>query len=57
MLDQILSRSSALSVQQRVVTAFAALLLGSFMLAGVGFAEAVHNTAHDTRHAFTFPCH
>jgi cobalt transporter subunit CbtB len=28
-------------------------------LLGAGFApiEVVHNAAHDTRHAFAFPCH
>jgi len=36
-----------------------ALLLGVFILYGVGFApvEAIHNAAHDGRHAFAFPCH
>jgi cobalt transporter subunit CbtB len=29
------------------------------MLYGVGFAgpQALHNAAHDGRHAFAFPCH
>lgn len=33
--------------------------LGVFFLFGVGFAHAdlMHNAAHDSRHAFTFPCH
>ncbi len=36
-----------------------ALLLGIVILYGVGFAgaEVLHNAAHDSRHAFTFPCH
>jgi cobalt transporter subunit CbtB len=36
-----------------------ALLLGIVVLYGVGFAgaEVLHNAAHDSRHAFTFPCH
>jgi cobalt transporter subunit CbtB len=36
-----------------------AMLLGAFILYGVGFAgpTAIHNAAHDVRHAFTFPCH
>lgn len=39
--------------------ALAAILLGAFMILGVGFAhsETVHNAAHDGRHAFAFPCH
>ena len=36
-----------------------AALLGVFLLFGVGFAhpQAIHNAAHDSRHAFAFPCH
>ena len=35
------------------------LFLGLGVLATVGFAgpEAIHNAAHDTRHAIGFPCH
>ncbi|MSP02214.1 MAG: CbtB-domain containing protein [Acetobacteraceae bacterium] len=34
-------------------------MFGAVMLYGVGFSttEAVHNAAHDTRHATGFPCH
>lgn len=41
------------------VAAFAAILLGSFVLYGVGFAQPqqVHDAAHDARHSFAFPCH
>jgi cobalt transporter subunit CbtB len=43
----------------RLLPALAAALLGVTILLGVGFAqqEQVHNAAHDTRHAFAFPCH
>ena len=36
-----------------------AILLGVLLVYGVGFASpmAIHNAAHDARHAFTFPCH
>jgi cobalt transporter subunit CbtB len=36
-----------------------AAMLGLVMVWGVGFShiEAVHNAAHDTRHANAFPCH
>lgn len=36
-----------------------ALLTGVFLILGVGFSHssAVHDAAHDTRHAFAFPCH
>ncbi|VAW10047.1 hypothetical protein MNBD_ALPHA09-1505 [hydrothermal vent metagenome] len=39
--------------------AVAAGLLGLFILWGTGFAQpdALHNAAHDTRHAFALPCH
>lgn len=49
----------ALGLQQRLVPAMAAILLGSFLVLGVGFAHpaALHNAAHDARHAFAFPCH
>jgi cobalt transporter subunit CbtB len=49
--------------QARRVTALApvavAALLGALLVLGAGFAPipAVHNAAHDTRHAFAFPCH
>lgn len=42
-----------------VSSAAVALLLGAFIVFGVGFAQPdlLHNAAHDARHAFTFPCH
>ncbi len=42
-----------------VLPALVAIVLGVFILFGVGFAQpdALHNSAHDTRHAFAFPCH
>ena len=41
------------------VPAVMAAVLGLFMLWGVGFSpiSAVHNAAHDVRHAAAFPCH
>ncbi len=43
----------------RAIPIFAALLLGMFIVGGVGFShiEAVHNAAHDYRHSMAFPCH
>jgi len=43
----------------RVVPIFTALLLGAFIVGGVGFSHiaAVHNAAHDYRHSMGFPCH
>jgi cobalt transporter subunit CbtB len=43
----------------RVAPALLALMVGAFLVVGVGFAHSntVHNVAHDARHAFAFPCH
>jgi len=42
-----------------LVPAAFALLLGAFLVWGVGFAgaPAIHGAAHDVRHSFAFPCH
>ncbi|WPO39355.1 CbtB domain-containing protein [Tardiphaga sp. 42S5] len=42
-----------------VVQAVLAMTLGLFIVGVVGFSHisAVHNAAHDTRHANAFPCH
>lgn len=36
-----------------------ALMLGAVFVAGTGFSHvgAIHNAAHDARHAAGFPCH
>jgi cobalt transporter subunit CbtB len=60
MSEQFLRTSTAAhSLSQRAAPALIALLLGSFLLLGVGFAspDTIHNAAHDGRHAFAFPCH
>ena len=43
----------------RTLPALLAVMLGAFLIYGVGFAgpSAIHNAAHDVRHAFAFPCH
>lgn len=43
----------------RALPATLALLFGVFLVFGTGFAhpDAIHNAAHDSRHAFSFPCH
>ena len=50
---------TASAAARQSIPAIVAILLGSFFLLGAGFVpvEAVHNAAHDTRHAFAFPCH
>lgn len=47
------------SVASRALQITFAALLGAFVVGGVGFAQisAVHNAAHDVRHATAFPCH
>jgi cobalt transporter subunit CbtB len=50
---------ASLSLSQRLVAGVLALFIGFVLVGGVGFANdmAVHNGAHDTRHALGFPCH
>ena len=50
---------SSLSVSQRLIAGVLAMFLGLVLVGGVGFASdmAIHNGAHDTRHALGFPCH
>ena len=60
MSDQVLKSQIAIqSVAARVLPVTVLALLGVFLVFGVGFAEpqAIHNAAHDARHAFSFPCH
>ena len=50
---------TSLTAQQKLIAGTIAAFLGTFMMLGVGFAnvEVVHNSAHDTRHSVSFPCH
>lgn len=61
-----MSSSTAISTgravrESRLPAAAGAVLLGLFILYGVGFAlgqgDVLHNAAHDTRHTMAFPCH
>ncbi|HJS30593.1 MAG TPA: CbtB domain-containing protein [Alphaproteobacteria bacterium] len=56
---QSLTENSATGLREAVPPVVAALVLGVFLVFAAGFAgpEVVHNAAHDSRHAFTFPCH
>ena len=42
-----------------LIAAAMAVLLGTFLIWGVGFSHiaGLHNAAHDTRHSIGFPCH
>lgn len=44
---------------QTIAAAFAAAIVGIFLVWSVGFAPiaALHNAAHDVRHSMAFPCH
>jgi cobalt transporter subunit CbtB len=46
-------------LSDRLIAGAAALFLGVFLVFGAGLANsaALHDTAHDARHAFGFPCH
>ena len=52
------STTRSLSIP-RIRQLFGAMLLGGTIVYAAGFvnADAVHNAAHDTRHAEGFPCH
>lgn len=51
--------STATTDANVVVQALLAMALGLFVVGVVGFSHisAVHNAAHDVRHANAFPCH
>jgi len=54
-----LSLTPPFALRRATVHAAVAAALGLLMVWGVGFAAngALHETAHDTRHALGFPCH
>ena len=51
--------TKSVALSQILAAAVFGSILGAFILMGVGFANAdlVHNAAHDSRHANSFPCH
>jgi cobalt transporter subunit CbtB len=54
------TRLPAIAVDSNVIAqAVLAMALGLFVVGVVGFSHisAVHNAAHDVRHANAFPCH
>ncbi|WP_457797518.1 CbtB domain-containing protein [Methylocystis sp. S23] len=53
------ARTFATSRTETLKAAFVALILGFGLVFGAGFAnsESVHDAAHDSRHALSFPCH
>jgi cobalt transporter subunit CbtB len=59
MLQRPTSQPSLAAVSHGALPAVVAIILGVFVLFGVGFAgsSVLHNAAHDSRHSFAFPCH
>jgi cobalt transporter subunit CbtB len=58
-IQQNTASSAVSSTTAKIAQALTAAALGLFIVGFVGFShvEAVHNAAHDTRHANAFPCH
>jgi cobalt transporter subunit CbtB len=59
MIKTAAARTLAPSKIEAIKAAFVALFLGLALVYGAGFAnsENVHDAAHDSRHALSFPCH
>jgi cobalt transporter subunit CbtB len=59
MLQRQTAQPSSAAISRATLPAVAAIVLGVFVVFGVGFAGSttIHNAAHDTRHSFAFPCH
>ncbi|MEY9780593.1 CbtB domain-containing protein [Sinorhizobium fredii] len=51
--------SIPLSLSDRLIAGIIALMIGGFLVFGAGLANSavLHDTAHDTRHSYGFPCH
>ena len=59
MTQRHIAQPSFVEISRAALPAVVAMLLGVFVLFGVGFAgpAEIHNAAHDSRHSFAFPCH
>jgi cobalt transporter subunit CbtB len=59
MTQHQIAQPSFAEMSRTALPAVVAVLLGIFVLFGVGFAgpTTIHNAAHDSRHSFAFPCH
>ena len=59
MMDQTSQTFAPTATVSAVIPALSAILLGVFLVLGIGFAnsDTIHNAAHDSRHSFAFPCH
>ncbi|HEY8161808.1 MAG: CbtB domain-containing protein [Methylocystis sp.] len=52
-------RSLSAGHAETLKAAFVAFVIGLGLVYGAGFAntQSVHDAAHDSRHALSFPCH
>ena len=59
MLRQASISQDAVITSTSMLQPLFAIIIGIFIVGFVGFSQigAVHNAAHDTRHANGFPCH
>jgi cobalt transporter subunit CbtB len=59
MINTVTSATKTIAPPAAILPAVFAIVLGVLLIYGVGFASpmAIHNAAHDARHAFSFPCH
>lgn len=57
--ENSISHTLPLSLAARLGTAVVSLMLGAFLIYGVGIAHSdmLHDSTHDTRHSYGFPCH
>ncbi|MCJ8313189.1 MAG: CbtB-domain containing protein [Saccharospirillaceae bacterium] len=57
--NNIESNINTSSVSSTLPSVFGALIIGALFIFAVGFSNmsVAHNSAHDTRHVVSFPCH
>ncbi len=58
-INQNTANAAVTAKSSSIAQSLTAIVLGLVVVGFVGFShvEAVHNAAHDTRHANAFPCH
>lgn len=56
-MQEVISSKVQALTPSKSFQVFAAIGLGLALIFLVGFTDIAHNAAHDTRHAFAFPCH
>jgi len=58
-MNQQTATLSHATSSSRIGIAALVFVMGAFLVFGTGFAspQALHDAAHDARHAMSFPCH